>query len=123
MVLVYKNYIQSIFVNVQMRALYRDPQGKNIFGNVVIQSSESSKSVALHSERSQRLALEKEVQSLQAQLKHQQSVSTNMEYVQDPVCHCVYRNLDLSLSKYLHILYIANIKNWYEFFTNTLAMF
>ena len=74
---------------MQMRALYYDPQGKKVFVNVVIHSSENSKNVTLHAERTQRLVLEKEVQSLQAQLKQQQSVSTNMEHVQAPVCHCV----------------------------------
>ena len=82
------------FIHVQMRALYHDPQGKKIFENAVLHSSESSKNVALHAERSQRLALEKEVQSLQAQLKQQQSVSTNMKCLQPPVCYCVQCNLD-----------------------------
>ena len=87
------------FVHVQMRALYRDPQGKKIFENVVIHSSECSKNVALHAERSQRLALEKEVQSLQTQLKQQQSVSTNTKCSHAPVCHGVQCNLDLFLVK------------------------
>ena len=67
-----------------MKALYRDPQGKKVFGNFVIHSSENSGNAELHAERTQRLALEKEVQSLQTQLKQQQSVSTM--YITQRVC-------------------------------------
>ena len=70
-----------------MKALYHDPQGKKIFGNVLL-STENTTNVALNTERSQILALEREVQSLQAQLQ-QYSVSTNTEGVQAPVCHLV----------------------------------
>ena len=58
-----------------MIALYRDPQGKKIFGNVVIHSSENTEKVTLQAERSRILAMEKEIQSLQTLLKQQQSVS------------------------------------------------
>ena len=60
-----------------MIALYRDPKGKRIFGNEVIESSETTQKVTLQAERSRVAALEKEIQSLQTMLKQQQSVSKN----------------------------------------------
>ena len=96
------------FVHVQMRALYCDPQGKKIFENAVIHSSEGSSNAALQAERSQKLALEKEVQSLQTQLKQLQSVSTNVEYVHAPVLSV------LNLEPFFNIIVLYERKSFKE---------
>ena len=81
---------------MQMVALYRDPQGKKIFGNVIIHSPEDTEKVTLQAERSRILALEKEIQSLQTQLKQQHSVS-----------------ITLSVCKYCSLrIYVLHIQNF-----------
>ena len=61
-----------------MIALYQDPQGKRIFDNMVVHSTDATDRVTLQTEKSRIIALEKEINSLQAQLKQQQSVSNEI---------------------------------------------
>ena len=58
-----------------MIALYKDPQGKRIFGNKRIESSENTQKLTLQAEKSRVAALEKEIQALQEMVKQQESVS------------------------------------------------
>ena len=65
-----------------MLALYRDPQGKKIFGKQGAETTETTQKVTLQAERSRVVALEKEIHSLQSMLKQQQEVSKRSRW-----CH------------------------------------
>ena len=58
-----------------MIALYKDPQGKRIFRNEMIESSGNTQKLTLQTEKSRVAALEKEIQALQEMVKQQESVS------------------------------------------------
>ena len=75
-----------------MIGLYRDPEGKNVFGKDSLQSTQGADRLTSQIDRSRVVYLEKEIQSLQTRLKVQQTLHDCGPQVRE----CVVKNIAIS---------------------------